>query len=149
MLGWVGSLPLVLAKVAYVHDKYGLPIWVTEFAVADWSATPSRPSRYTGMEIRSFMRAAVAGMRAMPFVERFAWKTRTHTHIFGPFGANFWPKVLSKCLLQGLIGPNTLENCGAKGIRTPDLFDANEALYQLSYSPEATPVLEERRCRCP
>ena len=25
--------------------------------------------------------------------------------------------------------------CGAKGIRTPDLFDANEALYQLSYSP--------------
>lgn len=25
--------------------------------------------------------------------------------------------------------------CGAKEIRTPDLFDANEALYQLSYSP--------------
>jgi hypothetical protein len=25
--------------------------------------------------------------------------------------------------------------CGAKGIRTPDLFDANEALYQLSYNP--------------
>lgn len=24
---------------------------------------------------------------------------------------------------------------GAKEIRTPDLFDANEALYQLSYSP--------------
>lgn len=69
----VGSF---LAKVAYLHHKYGRPVWVTEFAVADWSATPSHPSRYTGMEIRSFMRAAVAGMRAMPFVERFAWKTR-------------------------------------------------------------------------
>ncbi len=26
--------------------------------------------------------------------------------------------------------------CGAKGNRTPDLFHAMEALYQLSYSPE-------------
>lgn len=65
-----------LARVRYLHDKYQRPIWVTEFAVADWSATPSRPSRYTGIEIRRFMRATVAGMRAMPFVERFAWKTR-------------------------------------------------------------------------
>ena len=30
--------------------------------------------------------------------------------------------------------------CGAKEIRTPDLFDANEALYQLSYSPVTTPL---------
>ena len=48
---------------------------MTEFAVADWSATPRHPSHYTGMEIRRFMRDAVAGMRAMPRVERFAWKT--------------------------------------------------------------------------
>jgi hypothetical protein len=31
--------------------------------------------------------------------------------------------------------PRIPEICGAKEIRTPDLFDANEALYQLSYSP--------------
>ncbi|MET4136184.1 glycosyl hydrolase [Pseudarthrobacter sp. PvP090] len=68
-----------LARLVSLHAKYGLPIWVTEFAVADWSATPARPSRYTGLEIRRFMRDTVAGMRAMPFVERFAWKTR------GPF----------------------------------------------------------------
>lgn len=35
-------------------------------------------------------------------------------------------------------------HCGAKEIRTPDLFDANEALYQLSYSPWSTAW-----CRCP
>lgn len=66
----------LLAKIIYLHDKFQRPIWVTEFAVADWAATPSHPSRYTGPEIRSFMQAAIAGMRAMPFVERFAWKTR-------------------------------------------------------------------------
>lgn len=65
-----------LARLASLHSKYGLPIWVTEFAVADWSATPSRPSRYTGLQIRRFMRDSIAGMRAMPYVERFAWKTR-------------------------------------------------------------------------
>lgn len=66
-----------LAKLRDLHAKYERPIWVTEFAVADWGATPSRPSHYSGREIRSFMRGAVAGMRTMPFIERFAWKTRT------------------------------------------------------------------------
>lgn len=65
-----------LAKVLYLHHRYGRPVWVTEFAVADWSATPARPSRYTTREIAYFMQVAVAGMRAMPFVERFAWKAR-------------------------------------------------------------------------
>lgn len=65
-----------LAKVDFLHEKYERPIWVTEYAVADWAATPSRPSQYTGLETRRFMKATVAGMRARPFVERFAWKTR-------------------------------------------------------------------------
>jgi hypothetical protein len=65
-----------LAKVKYLHDKYERPIWVTEYAVADWAATRSRPSRYSGLETRRFMKKTVAGMRAMPYVERFAWKTR-------------------------------------------------------------------------
>lgn len=65
-----------LSKVRYLHEKYERPIWVTEYAVADWAATRSRPSRYTGLETRRFMRDSVAGMRALPYVERFAWKTR-------------------------------------------------------------------------
>jgi hypothetical protein len=66
-----------LDRVRYLHHKYGRPVWVTEFSVADWSATPGRPSRYTSREIGHFMHAAVTGMRAMPYVERFAWKSRT------------------------------------------------------------------------
>lgn len=65
-----------LNKVTMLYEKYGKPIWVTEYAVADWSATATRPSRYSGPQIRDFMRATVEGMRAMPYVERFAWKTR-------------------------------------------------------------------------
>ncbi|VXB14920.1 hypothetical protein ARTHRO8AJ_140033 [Arthrobacter sp. 8AJ] len=44
-------------------------------------------------------------------------------------------------------------NGGAKEIRTPDLFDANEALYQLSYSPGRIRALADCcppvRDRCP
>src|SRR3954447_24507047 len=36
---------------------------------------------------------------------------------------------------------------GAAGSRTPDLFDANEARYQLRYSPECPPRIPGRRIR--
>ena len=65
-----------LRKVTELHERYGKPIWVTEYAVADWNATSTRPSVYSRAQTEDFMRATVAGLRAMPFVERFAWKTR-------------------------------------------------------------------------
>jgi hypothetical protein len=65
-----------LKKLTTLHEKYGKPIWVTEYAVADWGATAANPCKYSRSETEDFMRATVAGMRAMPFVERFAWKTR-------------------------------------------------------------------------
>ena len=65
-----------LRKVKELHERYGKPVWVTEYAVADWDATASRPCVYSRAQTEDFMRATVAGLRAMPFVERFAWKTR-------------------------------------------------------------------------
>lgn len=65
-----------LNKITMLHEKYGKPIWVTEYAVADWGATAANPCKYSRAETEDFMRATVAGLRAMPFVERFAWKTR-------------------------------------------------------------------------
>lgn len=65
-----------LNDVQRVYDRYGKPIWITEFAVADWEASPKSPSRYSEKEILTFMSETAVGLRAMPFVERFAWKTR-------------------------------------------------------------------------
>jgi hypothetical protein len=67
-----------LETVQRLHDLYDKPIWITEYAVADWEATTSSPSRYSEAEILDFMRETAAGLREMPFVERFAWKTRAH-----------------------------------------------------------------------
>lgn len=49
-----------------------------------------------------------------------------------------------RCAYRTFAGPcddalakpqNACSNCGAKGIRTPDLLDANESRYQLRHSP--------------
>ena len=67
-----------LRNVQKLHERYGKPVWITEFAVADWKATAKSPTRFTEKEILAFMSETVAGLREMPFVERFAWKTRAH-----------------------------------------------------------------------
>ncbi|WP_311133340.1 glycosyl hydrolase [Arthrobacter oryzae] len=41
------------------------------------AASKSTPSRYSRQQAEDFMRGTVAGMRAMPYVERFAWRTRS------------------------------------------------------------------------
>jgi hypothetical protein len=76
--GWP-NVDSFLGKVKTLYDLYGKPIWVTEYSVADWEATATKPSRYSRAQTEDFMRGTVAGMRAMPFVERFAWKTRDIT----------------------------------------------------------------------
>lgn len=67
-----------LTTVQKLHERYGKPVWITEYAVADWDATAKSPSRFTEKEILAFMTETAAGLREMPFVERFAWKTRVH-----------------------------------------------------------------------
>ncbi|MET1156012.1 glycosyl hydrolase [Arthrobacter sp.] len=65
-----------LEDVQKLYDRYGKPIWITEYAVADWDATAKSPSRYSEKDIVEFMSETATGLRRMPFVERFAWKTR-------------------------------------------------------------------------
>lgn len=54
-----------LGKVAEAHEKYQPPIWVTEFAVADFKATTKKPNRYSREQVRTFMTETVAGMRQL------------------------------------------------------------------------------------
>ena len=49
-----------LRKVRELHERYDRPVWVTEYAVADWNATKTNPSRYSREEVEDFMRKTVA-----------------------------------------------------------------------------------------
>jgi|694.fasta_scaffold133638_2 hypothetical protein len=63
-----------LNQIDAIYAKYKLPIWVTEFAVADW--TGKYPGGYEVSLVETFMKGACAGLDARDYVERYTWKTR-------------------------------------------------------------------------
>jgi hypothetical protein len=63
-----------LAQIDAIWAKYGRPIWVTEFAPADWNG--KYPGGYPIAQVEAFMKAACAGLESRSYVERYAWKTR-------------------------------------------------------------------------
>jgi O-glycosyl hydrolase len=57
-----------------VHQMYGRPIWVTEFAAADWQAKEGGPSnRYTEQQMIDFMQAVCKFMEETSWVRGYAW----------------------------------------------------------------------------
>ncbi len=72
---WYGgaNADALLNTLRTVSQTYGRPVWLTEFAPADWSATPTRPNRYTPADMEAFMRKALPLLDAAPYVERYSW----------------------------------------------------------------------------
>lgn len=67
-----------------VYELYGLPIWITEFAVADWQADTPSDNRYTTQQIISFMAEVLPALDELDFVYRYAWFNSDPNH--GPLG---------------------------------------------------------------
>jgi hypothetical protein len=63
-----------LSHIDAVYAKYNLPIWVTEFAVADWAG--KYPGGYDVELVKTFMKEACAGLDKRSFVENYTWKSR-------------------------------------------------------------------------
>ena len=58
-----------LAYLARVHALYHRPLWVTEFAPADWSGHHG----VTPQQAAEFMRVALPGMDRLDYVQRYSW----------------------------------------------------------------------------
>jgi len=56
-----------------IHRLYGKPIWITEFAVADWNAKTVQSNRHSVEEVYRFMGAVLPKLDKLEFVERYAW----------------------------------------------------------------------------
>jgi hypothetical protein len=63
------SLRRLKNYVTAVHDRYGKPIWVTEFALKQFHPTVYAT---TGQQ-SAFLTAATAMLESLSFVERYAW----------------------------------------------------------------------------
>jgi hypothetical protein len=62
--------------VQSVHDKYGLPIWVTEFALIsfdDKSPDPKHAHYPADAQQKQFIVDSTTMLETLPYVERYAW----------------------------------------------------------------------------
>jgi len=71
-----------------VYDKYHLPIWITEFATADWNATSTSANRYTPADALGFMQRLLPKLDALPYVQRYSWFSGS------PTDPALWPSAL-------------------------------------------------------
>lgn len=62
-----------LSTVDQCYATYGLPIWITEFALADWGAKTVGHNRYTPEDSLEFMQAVLPKLEMWPHVARYAW----------------------------------------------------------------------------
>ena len=63
-----------LQYVDRVHDLYGLPIWITEFAVADWKAKKyGTRNKFTEDDVIRFIEEVLPELERRDYVERYAW----------------------------------------------------------------------------
>jgi hypothetical protein len=72
---WYGgpSVPSLLRYLERVHDLYNRPIWITEFAVADWQAKSRGQNRHSPESVEAFLKGALKELKRLKYVERFAW----------------------------------------------------------------------------
>jgi Glycosyl hydrolase catalytic core len=58
-----------------VHKMYGLPIWLTEYAMGDWPKGVGVTPDYSTQA--KFARESAIAIDALPFVQRYAWYSDT------------------------------------------------------------------------
>ncbi|NME70587.1 glycosyl hydrolase [Flammeovirga aprica] len=55
------------------HTKWGLPVWITEMGLADWTATSPETNRRTKEQAFDLMEALLPMMDQASYIERYAW----------------------------------------------------------------------------
>ncbi len=62
-----------IERMKKIHQLYEKPIWITEFAVADWNAHITGTNKFKPEDVLRFMEAALPELDKLDFVERYAW----------------------------------------------------------------------------
>jgi hypothetical protein len=69
-----------MTRMQKVARMFGRPIWITEFAVADWKAKTLKQNKHSPGQIGRFMREVIPALNASPFIARYAWFSGQPNH---------------------------------------------------------------------
>ncbi len=72
---WYGgpNAKSLVDRLRKIHKLYGKPIWITEFAVADWKAKKPEDNKHKPEQVLAFMKEILPALDRLEFVERYAW----------------------------------------------------------------------------
>ncbi|WP_242121684.1 MULTISPECIES: glycoside hydrolase family protein [Aestuariivivens] len=56
-----------------VWNEYGKPIWITEFAVADWTAATPEDNKFSPEQVLNFMKGVLPKLEDLDYVKRYSW----------------------------------------------------------------------------
>lgn len=72
---WYGGLSAkaFVDRLEKIHKMYGKPLWITEFAPADWKAATRADNRHSPEQVLAFMKQLLPMLEELDFVERYAW----------------------------------------------------------------------------
>lgn len=103
-----GSVADLKAYLIALHDTYHLPLWLTEWALVDWSVA----GKFTAAQNAAFLSEALEMLDDLPFVERHAWfaipsKGGAHS---GLYDANGTLTVVGDVFWQILFVPRAPDN---------------------------------------
>lgn len=74
MHSYGGPSPQALVqRIESIHEMFGRPVWITEFAVGDWEAKSPETNRHKPERVLKFMEETLPLLEAMDIVERYAW----------------------------------------------------------------------------
>jgi hypothetical protein len=74
------SADYFLDKLKRIYKLYDRPIWVTEFAVADWQAGQTGRNKFSQDQILKFMKDVLPEMERRNYIERYAWFSASLDH---------------------------------------------------------------------
>lgn len=120
VLGFINNL-----KTA--HELYNLPIWVTEFAVADWNASTPESNKYSESQVISFMQDATTAMNTIDWIERYAWFDGSNAALATSSLFDNDANITTLGQVYAAINPNENIGPGVDTEYTPP-FDADELI---------------------
>lgn len=68
-----GNVTSFKNKMISIHTTYDRPILVTEFAVADWTASSPDKNKHTLEKVKTFMKGALDWMESTDYMLGYAW----------------------------------------------------------------------------
>jgi hypothetical protein len=69
-------------KLKETYVAYKRPIWITEFAVADWGAASPAANRYSKEQVIDFMTQGLKALDEIEWIHRYSWFSGTQAPLF-------------------------------------------------------------------